>query len=526
MEQNRDFYNRGWWLLVAVILCVSAMSLVPSVKVFGLTTERVDILSALRPFDDESSAVEVEYVADFEHLESELAQLEAEEQDSLSTEPEASLRWIVEQSVAPEREILLSERVKPTASSHFVPIEDYDTAQITRYDRFIGKLIDGQDVRVAFLGDSYVEGDILTVDLREKLQSIFGGRGVGFVPCAIPFEILRTSVRRNVSGWTAYSLMNSGSIPANYRDKFFLSGYLAAGHRGSTARWESTDVKPHLDSCTRARVFITSRDTSNIRLTINDTLSHTFGLSGADYVRELYVEAPIKSLKMTVESGNVLCYGASLEGGRGVTIDNMSIRGNSGYSIFGSGVAVNRQMDRLVGYDLVVLEFGLNAMQPGQRDFSKYESKLRDMIAYVKRSFPDAAILVLGVSDRCVKGEGGWRSMNSVEIMTPFQRRAAEASGVTFWEMGKVVMSYGGIKEFVRNGWAAGDYIHLNFKGGARIAEALADAMCQSAYDMLVEREGRVIDMVYPLELSPKDVYPLRREPELDVTIPLIMPAK
>ena len=68
MEQNRDFYNRGWWLLVAVILCVSAMSLVPSVKVFGLTTERVDILSALRPFDDESSAVEVEYVADFEHL--------------------------------------------------------------------------------------------------------------------------------------------------------------------------------------------------------------------------------------------------------------------------------------------------------------------------------------------------------------------------------------------------------------------------------------------------------------------------
>jgi hypothetical protein len=116
--------------------------------------------------------------------------------------------------------------------------------------------------------------------------------------------------------------------------------------------------------------------------------------------------------------------------------------------------------------------------------------------------------------------------MNSVEITTPFQRRAAEASGVTFWEMGKVVMSYGGIKEFVRNGWAAGDYIHLNFKGGARIAEALADAMCQSAYDMLVEREGRVIDMVYPLELSPKDVYPLRREPELDVTIPLIMPTK
>ena len=524
MEQ-KDYSGRGWWLLLAVILGISAMSFVPSTKVFGLTTEEVDILSSLRPFDDEGAAVPVDYVADFDYLESELTAFEAEVQDSLSSEPEASLRWIVEESVAPERELLMSDRVKPIRSSHFVPIEDYDTAQTSRFDRFIEKLVDGRDVRIAFLGDSYIEGDILTVDLREELQSKFGGRGVGFVPCAIPFEILRTSVRRSVSGWTAYSLMNTGSIPASYRDQFFMSGYLAAGHRGSTARWASTDIKPHLDSCTRARVLITSRDTSNIELTINDTLSHMFALSGAEHVRELYVEAPVQSLKMRVVSGNVLCHGASLEGGHGVTVDNMSIRGNSGYTIFGSGVAVNRQVDRLWGYDLVVLEFGLNAMQPGQRDFSKYEAKLNDMIAYVKRSFPDAAILVVGVSDRCVKGDGGWRSMNSVEIMTPFQRRAAENSGVAFWEMGKVVMSYGGISQFVRNGWAAGDYIHLNFKGGARIAEALSQAICQCAYDMLVEREGKIADMIYPLELSPKDIYPLRREPEVDVVAPLLLPS-
>jgi hypothetical protein len=250
---------------------------------------------------------------------------------------------------------------------------------------------------------------------------------------------------------------------------------------------------------------------------INDTLTNHFGITGADYVRELYVEAPVQSLKMKVLSGNVLCHGASLEGGRGIIIDNMSIRGNSGYTIFGSGVAVNRQVDKLWGYDLVVLEYGLNGMQPGQRDYSRYQGKLEDMIAYVKRSFPDAAILILGVSDRWIKGDGGWRSMNSVEIMTPFQRRASQNEGVAFWEMGKVILSYGGIGGFVRNGWAAGDYIHINFKGGARIAEPLSEAIRQRAYERLVEREGKIRDLVYPLEISPKEIFPLRREVELKI---------
>lgn len=513
--ENRDYSARGWLLVLAIVIGVAALSFIPSTKVFGLTTEEVDILSELRPFNqDEAAAVPVDYVADFEHLEAELAAVEAIV-DSMELRAPSSLRWIAVADSMPERRLLLSDDLKQVKSSRYVPIEDYDTAQITRLDRFIDKLIDGSDVRVAFLGDSFIEGDIITVDLREKLQSIFGGRGVGFVPCAIPFDIYRTSVRRNVSGWTAYSLMNTGTIPASYRDKFFMSGYLASGSRGSVARWDVTDVKPHLDSCTRARVLITSRDTSNIEFTINDTLKHHFGVSGADYVRELYVEAPVKSLKMKVLSGNVLCHGASLEGGRGITIDNMSIRGNSGYTIFGSGVAVNRQVDKLWGYDLVVLEYGLNGMQPGQRNYSRYQGKLEEMIAYVKRSFPDAAILILGVSDRWIKGDGGWKSMNSVEIMTPFQRSASQNQGVAFWEMGKVILSYGGIGGFVRNGWAAGDHIHINFKGGARVAEPLAEAICQLAYERLVEREGKIRDLVYPIELSPKEIFPLRRELEI-----------
>ena len=37
-------------------------------------------------------------------------------------------------------------------------------------------------VRVAYFGDSVIEGDLVTSSLRNDLQELFGGKGVGFVP--------------------------------------------------------------------------------------------------------------------------------------------------------------------------------------------------------------------------------------------------------------------------------------------------------------------------------------------------------
>ena len=191
-------------MLLAVIVGVAALSLVPAANVFGLETEEVDILADLRPLDEtEAAAVPVDYVADFEHLESQLATVEQINSDSLTAKNPARLEWIAYEESIPQREMLRSDMIKPNRSSKTVAIEDYDTAKFTRLDRFVEKLINGEDVRIAFLGDSFIEGDILTQDLRDELQRTFGGRGVGFVPCAIPFEIHRMSVRRSVSGWTA-----------------------------------------------------------------------------------------------------------------------------------------------------------------------------------------------------------------------------------------------------------------------------------------------------------------------------------
>ena len=62
-------------------------------------------------------------------------------------------------------------------------------------------------MRIAVLGDSFIEGDILTADLRERLQQAYGGGGAGFAPMASPLTAFRRTIKTQSKGWTSYNIM-------------------------------------------------------------------------------------------------------------------------------------------------------------------------------------------------------------------------------------------------------------------------------------------------------------------------------
>ena len=472
---------------LVVILGLVGLGFVPSFKIFGMDLERIDILSELRTEESIEEAAN-SHIADFELLD---MQLEAAEVVDTLPEPiPVRYEWVVSSAPRCNRANLRSEDIRP-AGSNIVDFEDFDTLAVTRFDQFIEKLATGQDVRIAFMGDSFVEGDIVTCDLREELQSRFGGRGAGFIPADIPFATVRKSIKRTSTNWKTYSVMKSKEAPEAVRERLFISGYLAEGGAGATTRWQSTNSHASLDSCTQARILLISRDTSRVEVVLGDTLRNEFMIAGDERVREIFVEGAVDDIRMRVVEGSVMCYGASLEGNGGVTVDNFSVRSNNGHAIFGTSATVNRQIDEFVGYDLVVLQYGLNIMQQGQRKYTKYSDQVRDMIAYAERCFPNAAILVVGVSDRWVKNAetNAYEPIGSVDALTKYQRAAADSCNVVFWETARVMQNLGGMPAFVSNGWAAKDYTHINYAGGKRIANALTEAICQRVYTLLYEQE-------------------------------------
>ena len=72
--------------------------------------------------------------------------------------------------------------------------------------------------------------------------------------------------------------------------------------------------------------------------------------------------------------------------------------------------------------------------------------------------FPDADILMLGVSDRSRQVDGTFETMPAVLALLHAQRQAARRSGVAFWNVFGAMGGENSMVRFVENNWASKDY--------------------------------------------------------------------
>ena len=530
-----DFTSRGWLVALATLAVLIVVSFIPPISVGGVSLRRASIISDLitmqssAPADEAlaEAAPEID-VEEFEVDLEQVAQTVARTTATASPTGEAtSASWegifdeqptggdVAESAPLPLDAILtadysdiLPDEALITSVEEFCG-DDFDTP----LNRFYEKLLAGQEpVRVAFMGDSFVEGDILTADLRELLQDTFMGGGVGFVPFASPFTGFRQTIKTTSKGWTPYNIMQRKSVPEPYVGDFFVSGWVARPAAGASTRWEMSSKRRHLEECSRARLLFICREAASIGLTLNDGEERIFEFEADDVVRQIVVEEErITSLEMKVLSGEAgfTGIGADFDSTEGVAVDNFSIRSNNGQAMFWSSAAVNAQIHTMRAYDLVILQYGLNIMQADRHNYSLYGEQVEKMIRYAESCFPGAAILVMGVSDRSQRGEQGIVPMSSAVDLTASQREAAEKCGASFWNTYEAMQRLGGMTRFVENGWAGKDYTHINYAGGREIARQLYYGLLQGAQNRSRTLRQRM-----------EDAQPVLPERELEITEP------
>ena len=504
---EEDFTSRGWLVVAATLAVLIVVSFIPPINAGGVRLRRASIISDLITFPADSELTEALAEAapeinvdDFEVDLEQVAKTVANTTASASPLGEAtSASWegiFDEQPTGgdfAESEKLSSSVLSVSfadilpAADQIISIEEFhDDDFNSPLNRLYEKLLLGVDpVRVAFMGDSFVEGDILTADLRELLQDTFGGGGVGFVPFASPFTGFRQTIKTTAKGWTPYNIMQRKSVPEPYVGDFFVSGWVARAANDASTRWEMTTKRRHLEECNRARLMFICREDARIAVRLNDGEERLFEFEADEVVRQIVVEEEnILSLEMTVLEGEAgfTGIGADFDTKKGgVAVDNFSIRSNNGQAMFWSSASVNAQIHSMRPYDLVILQYGLNIMQADRHNYSLYGEQVEKMIRYAESCFPGAVVLVMGVSDRSQRGEQGIVPMTSAVDLTASQREAAKNCGVAFWNTYEAMQLLGGMTHFVEQGWAGKDYTHINYGGGREIARSLYYALLQGA---------------------------------------------
>lgn len=364
---------------------------------------------------------------------------------------------------------------EPPMRDGLVLLENY-TGNPVALERFRTALAGaaGRTVRVAVLGDSYIEGDIFCQNLRDMLQQRYGGAGVGFMAMHSDFPGFRKTVRQSDRGWTMHDIRNFGN-----REKIrtISSDYARSGGNATTT-FKGSGAFAGNSRWANTRFLFIAPDSGTVSITLSDGGgARTFAVQPSEDVQMLEVAADTDMAEISTDIPGLVALGTYLDGAAGVAVDCMSVRGNSGMGLRSLNTGLCAGMARYVDYDLIILEFGMNAISPEQTEYNAYARQMRRSIDRIRESYPRADILVMGVGDRGAKKGGAVESLAAAAAMLQAQRRLAADAGTLFWDTRAAMGGDGAIADWRKRKLVNADYIHLNHAGGAELAALLDKAL-------------------------------------------------
>lgn len=370
--------------------------------------------------------------------------------------------------------------VKETCRPGITCIEDYsgDSTALYKFYKELSNIRKSTSpLRIAFYGDSFIEGDIFCGSFRDSLQSIFGGRGVGFVPITSGVAGFRNTIKHTFDNWRTSSLINRTDSTAEYGP----AGYSFVPLQGNWVEYRPSRNR-FLREFNTVKLYYKNYHSAAVRYSINkDTTQWVVPLKKSNQLQEwVYRGKNIKSIKFTFEPFDSLrLFGASFEDGGGVYVDNFSLRGNSGMSLTGISNKMLTKFNGYRNYKLVVLQFGLNIVVEDSLNYKAYVRRMVKVINNLKKSFPQASFLLMSVSDRSSNSRGKFTTMNAIPAMRNAQRMMAQETKIAFWDMYQAMGGENSMVKFVTSkpALAAKDYTHLNFNGGKKLAGSLVKSL-------------------------------------------------
>lgn len=323
-------------------------------------------------------------------------------------------------------------------------------------------------LHVWYYGDSQIEGDRITQDLRTMFQSRFGGRGIGYVPLS------------DVATYRSLELLPSGQL--TYLNCFNTKRPKNYGFAGKVFRIDGKDSAATTETGFKMKsgiqydkLYLLYGKTSENRISvrISDSVRNMV-LPSTQTAGKLLITAAAKSGKVMFQlPKEVPVYGYLFESNKGVQIDNCGIRGHSGDGLKYISDEILRTQAKQLNSKLIIFHYG-NNMIPYLKspDLSYYEKSFLALFQRYRRLIPDASILIIGPGDMGYSNEGEEQSYPYIQDLVNMLRNCAIKTGSAFFDMYAYMRKDGGITAWKKRGYASLDG-HLSPSGQKRFAEIL-----------------------------------------------------
>jgi hypothetical protein len=354
-------------------------------------------------------------------------------------------------------------------------------------------LLEGESCRILHYGDSQLEGDRISGYLRQRLQAIFGGSGPGFIPIKQVYEQLaaHVTVSENWERLAAFDPTQEPVSDKNYGLYASLSRFTgravmtsdSSANDGAAAKSTFIRINPSFSSYPALRRFNTislhyGNAISPVKVVVRsgDSVVNETALiaDGSYHCLEIRTGGTPEELVFVFEGGSSPdFYGLTLDGTKGISLDNIAMRGASGTVFSRLNPAGFKAMAGRLNPRILIFQYGGNTV-PYMNDsaaIDNYTRYLAGNIRWVKRQIPDAMILFIGPGDMSTMINGNMVTYPLLPYLDVKLREACSGNGWAYWSMFRAMGGENAMPAWVDQGLAATDYTHFSPKGSRLIAE-------------------------------------------------------
>ncbi|MGP8250530.1 MAG: GDSL-type esterase/lipase family protein [Terracidiphilus sp.] len=290
----------------------------------------------------------------------------------------------------------------------------------------------GGVVTILHYGDSPTTADLITGDIRARMQSRFGDAGRGYTLVARPWAWYgHRGVEMSSSGWkirTGVGLIREG-----------IYGLGGAAFEGKPGAWSKFRVTDSAQSAVEIEYlahpgggsFAVWADGNQIvaESTASDTQSAAF----------LYAPLPpgTKIISVQPSAGSVTLFGVDFRRGqKGLLYDSLGLNGAT-TSVLARVMQPQiwkQELDH-AGPALIIVNYGSNESSFGKFVHTMYAYELRLAIARIRKLAPNASILVMSPMDRGERtGLDEIETMDTIPEIVAIQRQVAAETHCAFFD--------------------------------------------------------------------------------------------
>ena len=366
--------------------------------------------------------------------------------------------------------IVSPDTIAPEEPKPVIPILHVDSTTDSRVflSAFYQSLAESASrvVRIVHYGDSQIEEDRLTQQIREALQAQYGGSGVGLVPLAQTIPTLTVRQEIHMSGRFV--------SPSQGPRRYLVYGPKATqrtdglyGPMGQVAVMNDSLV-PGSEAITAVcRPLIPSARYERWQVLADTSIHYTF------------------SGDTVFLNGRGAVYGLSQESQKGVIVDNIPMRGCLGLVFTKIDSAQLATFYRSQNVKLIIMQFGGNAI-PFNKNPGTIQSivkGLREQVRYLQACAPEASILFIGPSDMLTQIDGEWQTYPMVPYMDQLLRKMALEENIAYFSLYRWMGGAGSMARWQEIGWAGTDGVHFTRSGARKAGNAVANWLLEPIHN-------------------------------------------